>query len=219
MSTFRVWCLLVDYKKQPNGKVFSVRMSYEDCIDDLKKEVKKQTAPQLDDIASNHLIVWKCPGLTFVEDSEGNALEPGVDISRVDFTNSQSAFILGESRNVAALNLTEADTLLAEMPGVFSLILTNRNSDVGPEGTIRHEEATALQDDMELFVRNYKDIFVKVHDCGTNNFTYDDLGLNHMLSCSNVPNFVEVFEEKLAHKPVLTERVHLFFISQSTSYL
>jgi hypothetical protein len=57
MSTFALNCLLLN--EDPKRQVFTVRISKTDNVSVLKKKIKEEKAPHLDDLAASDLILWK----------------------------------------------------------------------------------------------------------------------------------------------------------------
>ena len=58
-STQKVWCLLIGHEK-PIGHIFGVDVHPEATTDDLKDAVKNTRRPELDEVPTRYLIMWRC---------------------------------------------------------------------------------------------------------------------------------------------------------------
>ena len=130
MSSKKIaWCLILD-KMRPDGESFDVEYEDDDTISGLKKKVKGQQPTLLKDVNPNKLLVWRCKdlGTAFTEEQ----------VKRL-FAD-QKVEALGPKRMLATLQraLSEDDTLLVQVPGMFHiLILLNNLADLTQMDTYR----------------------------------------------------------------------------------
>jgi hypothetical protein len=124
----RLWCILIDHDfGDILGNVFSVDMSSEGAVADLKTKIKATTDPELAHIPPDRLVVWKCPGLNVRGDDE-NDEEFAARIHGVNFSRKEEAQRLYEMRRVSSLGVPPDEMLLVQLPGTyFHSILLHSN--------------------------------------------------------------------------------------------
>jgi hypothetical protein len=119
------WCLVIDHKKKPVGKLFRVWLTPNDLIEDLKVKVKSFKGNALDKVDADQLSVWRCRMLRLREPLQDEALERSEierRIKAINFSDKVNSFIITPHKTVTNLGLTEDDTLLVQMPGTFTML-------------------------------------------------------------------------------------------------
>jgi hypothetical protein len=123
MTTVRRWCLVINHEKNPVGNIFSLELTPEVFVDQLKKMVKSKMTHRLDGINANKLTVWRCTTLPI----GGHGGEGG---RHIDFSTHEDHFVIGERVGeraiIANLGLAVSDVLLLQLPGT-SLFVESRS--------------------------------------------------------------------------------------------
>jgi hypothetical protein len=122
MTKSKIWCLLINHNKKPVGNPFSVQLSSEDDIDDLKQKVEKKMSNLLADTGVDRITVWRCPTLFIREDSGRGKLklnEIENRINKINFDDENMTYEVAVSANVESIDIAGNETLLVEMPCAF----------------------------------------------------------------------------------------------------
>jgi hypothetical protein len=119
MGLTPVWCLLIDQENRPTESRSFFKVTAED-IAQLKDEVKRVKPKALQNIDTPHLVVWRYKDQSIAlrkenwEDRVGKLFsDPGAEK-------------IHEWTTLADLELLDNETLLVQVPGVFSPSSFNR---------------------------------------------------------------------------------------------
>ncbi|KZT02786.1 uncharacterized protein LAESUDRAFT_388704 [Laetiporus sulphureus 93-53] len=108
-----IWCLLIDHKKEPIGTLFTVKISSDADVNDLRAKVKEKRSVDTAGVDSARLIVWRCMDSTIIfDDEDPKTLKDQVSEA---FSN-QKLEVLRVSETIADLKLSKEETLLVQMP-------------------------------------------------------------------------------------------------------
>ncbi|KAK1227057.1 hypothetical protein PQX77_009967 [Marasmius sp. AFHP31] len=108
MVDSKIWCLVVDHKNQPSGRLFQVSVDNTVNIADLKNKIKEMS-PELDHLAANFLTVWRCTNEEITLENVRNRVE-GI------FSQKQ-AECLDEWKTIGELAVSGREALLVQKPG------------------------------------------------------------------------------------------------------
>ncbi|KAL5512875.1 hypothetical protein ACEPAH_3273 [Sanghuangporus vaninii] len=118
-----VWCLLVDHeKKAAFGDLFSVIVSPDARIQELKKKVKEERPDVLEHVVLATLTVWRCMNPKLLVRMKPAQLKMG--LSSVDFTDETKTEELGPGHKIMELSLSLSEEIvLIEVPGASRFFL------------------------------------------------------------------------------------------------
>ncbi|KAI0291051.1 hypothetical protein B0F90DRAFT_440851 [Multifurca ochricompacta] len=72
-TALTLFCLVIDNRKVPIGDIFDVEVQSNDLVTKLRKVIKTEMAPRLDNLAADRLTVWKLltpPDIESIEDED-----------------------------------------------------------------------------------------------------------------------------------------------------
>ena len=109
----KLWCLVIEHNMKPLGDLFQVECDDNDSVAVLKKKVKEEMKPELNDFTANSLTVWQCKDRNVDFDNDDKKIVK----SRVQQVLYENVKKLLPRKKLRELELSEEDTLIVEMPG------------------------------------------------------------------------------------------------------
>ena len=100
-----------------NEDPFKVDYDDNDDVTALKKKIKEEMKPNLNDFATNLFIAWQCKEPKLLANANVNELED--ILHKVDFSNHRKAVWLASAKMVASLKLSKNEVLLVQIPGKY----------------------------------------------------------------------------------------------------
>jgi hypothetical protein len=113
-----VWCLLIDHENEPIGSFFEVATISKN-IAHLKQKVKSMNQLVVQSAEAHQLVVWRCEKGTVLNDTNKR------DEIRRLFSNG-GVEMLDSKTAITKLKVLKNETLLLQIPGVFSPSSINR---------------------------------------------------------------------------------------------
>ena len=98
-----------------NEDPFKVDYDDNDDITALKKKIKEEMKPNLNDFAANSFTAWQCKESKLLANANVNELED--ILYKVDFSNRRKAIWLASAKMVVSLKLSKNEVLLVQIPG------------------------------------------------------------------------------------------------------
>jgi len=111
----QVWCLAIKHDMTLEGRPFKVEYDDNDNVAVLKKKVKEEMKPKLDDFAANSFTVWQCKEPKLLADVNVNQLQDTLE--KVDSSDREKVVELSEATTVISIELSKNEILLVWLPG------------------------------------------------------------------------------------------------------
>ena len=99
----------------PEEDPFQVEYDDNDNVAVLKKKVKEEMKPKLDDFAANSFTVWQCKEPKLLANVNANQLQDTLEM--VDSSDREKVVELSEATTVISIELSKNEILLVWLPG------------------------------------------------------------------------------------------------------